>query len=457
MTARVLVVDDIEPNVKLLEAKLRAEYFEVITATSGQQAIDLANEHQPDVILLDVMMPGLDGFQTCEILKASDRTWHIPVVMVTALDQHADRIAGLQAGADDFLTKPVQDIALFARVKSLARFKHMTDELRQRHEAGAEMGVLERVDLTAFDQEPTTYLFFSDDADWPVVEDARKLMPQNVTIHYESDGRRALERIRNGEPDVVFIDLAIESYDPLRLCSSIRAFDASRLAPILAVAQPGQTRLLIRALELGVSDYLLAPASPEELVARSLTQIRWMRYIKQLRQSFDQTMELAITDQLTGLYNRRFLGNQGTRLIDEAHPDDSPLSALMIDIDHFKSVNDTYGHDVGDVVLREVASRLTHSVRGSDLACRTGGEEFAVVMPRTPSAASNDIAGRILRAISSEPVSIGNGKSLDITVSIGAADFGDGDTLASILKRADEALYASKRNGRNQITNAAAA
>src|SRR5216110_2347772 len=134
MTARVLVVDDVELNVKLLEAKLSSEYFEVIAADNGPTALELAESELPDIILLDIMMPRMDGFEVCRRLKANPRTADIPVVMVTALSDVADRLRGLEAGADDFLTKPVNDIALFARVRSLVRLKRMMDELRLREE-----------------------------------------------------------------------------------------------------------------------------------------------------------------------------------------------------------------------------------------------------------------------------------------------------------------------------------
>src|SRR6476469_9437327 len=132
MTARVLVVDDVELNVKLLEAKLASEYFEVVTAYNGHSALELAEAEPPDIILLDVMMPRMDGFEVCRQLKANQRTTDIPVVMVTALSDVASRLRGLEAGADDFLTKPVNDIALFARVRSLVRLKRMMEELRVR-------------------------------------------------------------------------------------------------------------------------------------------------------------------------------------------------------------------------------------------------------------------------------------------------------------------------------------
>src|SRR5262249_24057775 len=141
MTARILVVDDVPANVKLMEARLSAEYFDVITALSGQEALAMCERAECDIVLLDVMMPDMDGFEVCRRIKASRSTHHLPVVMVTALDQIADRVRGLEAGADDFLTKPVSDIALVARVRSLVRLKMMTDELRMRAVTSKEIGI----------------------------------------------------------------------------------------------------------------------------------------------------------------------------------------------------------------------------------------------------------------------------------------------------------------------------
>src|SRR6201985_2248286 len=137
MTARVLVVDDVPANVKLLEARLSAEYFDVATAMSGLEALAICEKAECDIVLLNVMMPDMDGFEVCRRLKSNSKTHHIPVVMVTALDHPSDRVRGLEAGADDFLTKPVSDVALIARVRSLSRLKLMTDELRVRAAARA--------------------------------------------------------------------------------------------------------------------------------------------------------------------------------------------------------------------------------------------------------------------------------------------------------------------------------
>src|ERR1700692_2407054 len=154
MTARVLVVDDILSNVKLLEAKLSAEYFEVMTAFNGLECLAKMEQAIPDIVLLDVMMPGMDGFEVCRRIKANPRTAHVPVVMVTALDQPSDRVAGLDAGADDFLTKPVDGAALFARVRSLVRLKMMPDELRMRESTGQGMGLIDPAE-TLTENDPT--------------------------------------------------------------------------------------------------------------------------------------------------------------------------------------------------------------------------------------------------------------------------------------------------------------
>ena len=217
MTARVLVVDDLEPNVKLLEAKLRAEYFDVIGAFSGQEALELAASEQPDIILLDVMMPGLDGFETCRRLKAAPETMHIPVVMVTALDQQADRVAGLEAGADDFLTKPVEDLALFARVRSLTRLKMMTDELRARYATGKGLGVVDNIDVDSANDE--SRIFIIDDNE-EQTERLKKALGGGHQISSEIDPEVALGRARSGDFDLIVVNMSLESMDPLRLCSS---------------------------------------------------------------------------------------------------------------------------------------------------------------------------------------------------------------------------------------------
>src|ERR1700757_2760874 len=173
MSGRVLVVDDIEANVKLLEAKLSSEYFDVLTAYNGHTALEIAETELPDVILLDVMMPRMDGFEVCRQLKANRRTVDVPVVMVTALSDTANRLRGLDAGADDFLTKPVNDVALFARVRSLVRLKRMMEELRVREGICSKFGG----DTPVSEDTGPARIMIVDDDEFAVARMAETLLP----------------------------------------------------------------------------------------------------------------------------------------------------------------------------------------------------------------------------------------------------------------------------------------
>ncbi|MEO1189635.1 MAG: PleD family two-component system response regulator, partial [Pseudomonadota bacterium] len=436
MTARVLVVDDLEPNVKLLEAKLRAEYFDVLGAYSGEEAIELAAKEKPDIILLDVMMPGMDGFEACRKLKSNPETMHIPVVMVTALDQQADRIAGLEAGADDFLTKPVEDLALFARVRSLTRLKMMTDELRARYATGKDLGIVGKINPDEGAEESQILLI--DDNQEQAARMIEALKRDAYVVTHESDPDEALSKARLGEFDLILVNMSMEITDPLRLCSSIRSFEETRLTPILAIVRHGDTRKLVRALDIGVNDYVSRPVDRNELKARVTTQLRRKRYVDQLRSSFEVSLEMAVTDQLTGLYNRRYLASHLSAMFDRAYWTGRPLSVMVLDIDHFKGINDTHGHDVGDRVLKNFAERIANSIRGIDLACRYGGEEFLVAMPDTDMSFASVVAERLRHEIAASKFNLSKrDKELSITVSIGIASTENGpeeDSAQKLIK-----------------------
>jgi two-component system cell cycle response regulator len=228
--------------------------------------------------------------------------------------------------------------------------------------------------------------------------------------------------------------------------------------PILLIADTDQKARLLRGLDLGANDYLLRSADKNEMIARVRTQVRRRRFTERLRDNVQQSMELAVTDALTGLFNRRYMESHADSLVERAAARGKPLSALIIDIDHFKAVNDTHGHDAGDDVLREFSDRLRSCIRGIDLACRYGGEEFVVIMPDTDLGVANKVAERIRRRVAAEPFPIARGsRSVEVTISVGLAGrIGPQDTSALIMKRADSALYLAKRNGRNRVVSDAA-
>ncbi|MGO8091103.1 PleD family two-component system response regulator [Rhizobium leguminosarum] len=457
MTARILVVDDIPANVKLLEARLLAEYFDVMTAADGYTALAICERNQVDLILLDIMMPGIDGFEVCERLKASQKTAHIPVVMVTALDQPTDRVRGLKAGADDFLTKPVNDLQLISRVKSLLRLKTLSDELRIRADTAHTMGI---DDLTRSGEgraDETAQVLLVDGRANSQERIVKALKPVADVLAL-SDPQAALFEAAESAFDLVIVNANFDDYDPLRLCSQLRSLERTRFLPILIITEQGADEMVARALDLGVNDYIIRPVDPNELVARSLTQIRRKRYNDRLRASVKQTIELAVTDPLTGLYNRRYLDNHLNVLFNRSMARGRPLSVLITDIDRFKHVNDTYGHDGGDEVLREFSNRVRSTIRGADLACRYGGEEFVVVMPDTSPEIAAAVAERLRAAIENAPFMLKHsGEALNVTASFGIASrIASVLTPGQLMKQADLALYEAKNTGRNRVVAAAA-
>jgi two-component system, cell cycle response regulator len=457
MTARVLVVDDVPANVRLLEARLSAEYFDVVTASCGQEALVVCERAECDLVLLDVMMPDMDGFEVCRRLKSNPATHHIPVVMVTALDQPSDRVRGLEAGADDFLTKPIPEMALIPRVRSLARLKVVTDELRMRALTSREIGIQSPERDAVSDTGRNGRVLIVDDR--PAShERISATLSKEHEVDVEPDPNQALFHAADGNYDLVIVSLGMENYDALRLCSQLRSLDRTRNLPILVVTEPDNNARMARGLEIGVNDYLLRPIDKNELLARVRTQVKKRRYTERLRDSFQMSIEMAITDALTGLSNRRYMESHLATLIEQAAARGKSLAALVLDIDYFKAINDSHGHDAGDDVLRDFALRIKRSIRGIDLACRYGGEEFVIIMPETDMAVAAMVAERLRRRIAADPFAIAQGtRHIPVTISIGIAGLrGKDDNAANLLKRADEALYRAKRDGRNRVVPEAA-
>ncbi|AMJ59910.1 PleD family two-component system response regulator [Bosea sp. PAMC 26642] len=458
MSARVLVVDDIVTNLKLLEAKLSAEYFDVTTALNGLDALAICERGEADIVLLDVMMPGMNGFEVCRRLKGGATTAHIPVVMVTALDQPSDRLKGLDAGADDFLTKPLDDTALFARVRSLVRLKSVTDELRNRALASRRLGIADPLAAAAAETGLNGRILLIEDRP-SVTERMEQALSAFHVVETEADPHQALIRAAEGDFDSILVSLDLKSHDGLRLCSQLRSLERTRNVSVLMLGEAEDRGRILRGLEIGAHDFLIRPVDRNELLARVRTQVRRKRFTDKLRDSVQSSMEMAVMDQLTGLHNRRFMDSRMAAMFDESALRARSLAMLVLDVDRFKTVNDTWGHDAGDEVLREFADRVRSCTRGIDLVARMGGEEVVVVLPDTTLEAACTIAERIRERVEAEEFAIhGNTRSVPVTVSIGVASRRAGDTSsAEMMKRADDALYRAKASGRNRVIVANAA
>lgn len=453
MTALVLVVDDVPANVKLLEAKLSNEYYDVVTARDGYEALKQAKEHKPDLILLDVMMPGIDGFETCRQLKEDHTLSHIPVVMVTALSETADRLRGLEAGADDFLTKPINDMALFARVKSLIRIKVLLDELRLRDQTGKQMGVNEsNINTFKADVSGSRVLVIDDD----VVQQKRivEVLSPSYLVKAIADHEQATKVPDASTYDLIVISTQLTGADGMRLASHFKSHEDTRHIPILILVDDDDKHLMLKGLEMGINDYLTIPVDLNEMQARVKTQIRRKKYQEALKANYQQSVSMAITDGLTGLYNRHYLNAHLENTVRQALANSKPLSLMIMDMDHFKAVNDTHGHDAGDAVLKQLSEAIVRASRSADLAARFGGEEFVILMPETDQAAATEAAERMRKCVEATEFSLPDASlpPLKKTVSIGVSYLNFmGDTATDMLKRADQSLYEAKNSGRNRI------
>ncbi|MEO1492561.1 MAG: PleD family two-component system response regulator [Pseudomonadota bacterium] len=458
MPGRVMIVEDVATNRLILRSRLTQSYYDVVEAASGEEALELVHATTPDIILLDVMMPGIDGFEVCRRLKSDPKTLHIPVVMLTALDKLDDRVKGLEAGADDFLSKPFEDVALMSRVASLTRMKMLVDELTLRGQSGHDYDDKEMLDIArATTFKGSDMLIVSGDSAQTAELRGSLVGALECTVEIAETMDEALTLLEFMPFDAIIVGTMLGGGDPLRLGSMVRARPETRQAATLLLLDEHDLDTATQALDLGFNDYIASPVDMVELIARTRCSLRRKHFADKLRERMRATMVHAVTDPLTGTYNRRYANNHLDTLIERSRASGSELAVMMLDIDHFKRINDQYGHTAGDDVLREFATRLQTNVREMDLVARMGGEEFMVVMPEVNDMLVAEIAERVRSSIEAPLFDVPEIDGSRITVSIGYGVLTSDESASDLINRADLALYTSKRDGRNRVSIAAAA
>jgi two-component system cell cycle response regulator len=403
------------------------------------------------------MMPEISGFEICERLKADSKYAHIPVVMVTALSDTQDRVMGLRSGADDFLTKPINEMALFARIRSLVRMKIMMDELKLRNQTGHEIGLSMVNDEknSGAKIEGGKILLIDDD----LAQSQRicnVLAGQKQNANLLKDITKSREYVdQNKDLDLIIVSTQLADHDGLRLCSQIRSQESGRHVPILILVEEDEQHLIVKGLDMGVNDYIITPMDDNELIARVNTQIRKNRYHNALKNSLQNTLTMSVTDPLTELNNRRCFDVHIKKMVETSKENLKSLAVAFVDIDHFKKVNDVYGHAAGDEVLKSIAKILKAFTRITDFVARYGGEEFVILMPSTDPIGADTLTSRLNAVIKENKVMLADLKGqphlISVTASIGVAFIETNDTVETLLARADQMLYKAKEGGRDRV------
>lgn len=452
MAGKILIVDDVATNRIVLKVKLSSARYDILQADTGPEALRVAARDRPGLVLLNLQLGGMSGLETCRRLKADPATAAIPVILLSNHGDAETRLAGLRAGAEDVLVKPLDELVLLARMRSLLR---ETAEAARLHEDGLQsLGFAEA--NPPFDP-PARIALIAPQREQAMAWKATlsRAMPRD-RLHIVTR-EEALAGSDQADAYLVAAHLAAPN-EGLRLMSELRSRTGTRHAVICIAVPQGARDTAAVALDLGASDLLpddlSAPADAAEAALRLRAQLSRKRIMDRQRESLADGLRLAMIDPLTGLHNRRYALPCLARIAGRARDTGRPYAVLVLDIDRFKAVNDTFGHAAGDCVLTEVARRLEANLHEGDLVARIGGEEFLIALPDTHAETARAAAQRLCRTIGDRPVRLGPGMgAIGVTVSIGlAVATGRGcETPEDLFARADHALMGAKAAGRNRV------
>ncbi|MBO9453523.1 diguanylate cyclase [Tropicibacter sp. R16_0] len=463
MQGTILILDGVATNRIMLKVQLSAAWYHVVQGDRLLGLEALVRRVQPDLILCAMTLPDGGALDVRDLLQQDEATAGIPIIAITAENDRASRLAALGAGIDDVLSQPYDDVILLARIRSLIRAHTGSEELRM--QGGSQAlglaeasppfhGPLPTSNIALITQSPGT------GAVWRAR--LKGCTRHHLDLHKIDDMQHLLtDRV----PDAIVVELC-DSITGLRLLADLRARSATRNAAVIAIPNPANAHLAADALDRGADDVMPAGFCVEELSLRLETQLRRKARADRFRDSVRDGLRAALIDPMTGLHNRRFALPELARIAREAAAGGQSFAVMMADLDHFKQVNDRFGHPAGDAVLMETARRLRSQLRAEDVLARVGGEEFMMVLPNTTRTQALEMADLLCQRINRELFRIpGQNTPIPITTSIGLFAI-DGQCLTtpfhpqdvpSLLEQADRALYEAKGAGRNQVSLIAAA
>jgi len=448
---KILIVDDDPTSLKLLESMLPADRYNVVRANNGKEALEYAFDQPPDLILLDIMMPGIDGYEVTRKIKKNTRTKDIPIIIITSLDGFENKVKGLEEGAEELLSKPVHSTELLARINSMLRLKEYRDQLTIRTLSGKSFGVMpeQREEVRIREEETPQILLVEDmEVDAKIVKNA--LEGETFQLTTVKNGKEVFSKVKQKDIDLILLDILLPDMDGFEICRRLKKNHKDVQIVIVTCLDDLDSK--IKGVELGADDFLVKPVIGRELKARVKTLLEKKVHLDSLRTHYQEALGRSQLDWLTGLYNhgyfQQFLGYELKRSLEQGFP----VSLIMIDVDDFKNYNDTLGHSAGDAILRDMGQVVRNCIREVDFAARYGGEEFAVVLPYVHRDNAIIVAERIHKALTSHEFF--HDESIELenpTVSMGIAVFPEeASNKAELISQADSMLYLAKQNGKNQ-------
>ena len=451
---RILIVDDVPGNVKLIAAMISSEGYEIYTAFRGEEAIEKVNTTPPDLILLDIMMPGMNGYEVTRILKENPNTKDIPIILVTSLDDPDEKAKGMSAGADEYLTKPVNRTELLTRIKSMVRLKQYQEQLTIRNVSELPFSGKSKFEKLMEEDLGLKRVLLVDDNDKDILLIEQFLKNEPYELSFVKTGEEAISIVLNQKIDLILLDLILPGIDGFKVFQRIKALEHTKDIQVVIITCMNDLESKLKGIELGVDDFLVKPINQREIVARVKVLLRKKSYIDKLHSHYDMAMNAAISDGLTGLYNHTYFKHFLDLEVKKSLRQNYPLALMMLDIDDFKKYNDRLGHITGDVILREIAYVIKENTREIDFPSRYGGEEFAVVLPYADKDVAINVSKRIMDALSTHHYlnetisSVGK-----VTLSIGIARCPEDSINAEdLIQKADTMLYHAKKQGKNRIS-----
>jgi two-component system cell cycle response regulator len=457
---RVLIIDGISTNRIVLKVKLSAAFYHVTQAGTMAEAMDLIRIDKPDLVVTAINLPDGTAAELCRRLRVLHPASPLPVLAIASSANPQARIDTLRAGAFDVMDKPINETLLLGRVRNMMRADHKIAEWQFRDDTTCALGLAEAP--TEFVGPGSIAVIGLEAASlqgW-----VRQLLPHLRARYCVTPLRDAMASLHSKlPPDAVVLalpDTPEQSEGCLRLISALRASVLTRDIALLVIQKTPDPARATSALDMGADDIMTSGFDAQEVALRMQVLLRRKRQVARMLQSVRTGLREVVHDPLTGLYNRRFAMPYMTRLMDQSIRTNSPFALVIADMDHFKRINDQYGHASGDAVLEETARRLRDAVRGTDMIARMGGEEFLIAMPDTDAGTARGVANRLCRAIGSAPFTIPGARDrVSVTVSLGLAlgaqpmqmNRHTHEKVEAVLDRADKALYAAKIQGRNRF------